>query len=40
MAWCGVCLLHGLSAAVPYYGGGVTTMVEAARLARERTLAF
>ena len=25
------CLLHGLSAAVPYYGGGVTTPAEAAR---------
>lgn len=39
MAWRSACLLHGLSAAVPYYGGGVTAPVEAAREPRCPVLA-
>ncbi len=31
LTWRSACLLKGLSAAVPYYGGGMTTEVEAAR---------
>lgn len=31
LTWRAACLLHGLSAAVPYYGGGMTTPAEAAR---------
>lgn len=31
LAWRSACLLKGLSAAVPYYGGGVTTEAEIAR---------
>jgi carboxymethylenebutenolidase len=31
LAWRAACLLPGLSAAVPYYGGGMTTPTEAAR---------
>ena len=31
LTWRAACLLQGLSAAVPYYGGGVTTPAEAAR---------
>jgi carboxymethylenebutenolidase len=31
LTWRSACLLQGLSAAVPYYGGGMTTPEEAAR---------
>ena len=31
LTWRAACLLQGLSAAVPYYGGGVTTEAEVAR---------
>jgi Dienelactone hydrolase and related enzymes len=31
LTWRAACLLQGLSAAVPYYGGGVTTQKEVAR---------
>ena len=31
LTWRAACLLHGLSAAVPFYGGGVTSPAEAAR---------
>jgi len=31
LTWRSACLLDGLSAAVPYYGGGVTTQAEIAR---------
>ena len=31
LAWRSACLLQGVSAAVPYYGGGVTTEAEIAR---------
>ena len=31
LTWRSACLLNGLSAAVPYYGGGVTTQEETAR---------
>jgi carboxymethylenebutenolidase len=31
LTWRSACLLNGLSAAVPYYGGGVTTDAEVAR---------
>jgi carboxymethylenebutenolidase len=31
LAWRSACNLHGLSAAIPYYGGGMTTEAEAAR---------
>ena len=31
LTWRSACLLRGVSAAVPYYGGGVTTEAEAAR---------
>ena len=39
LTWRSACLLDGLSAAVPYYGGGMTTEAEAARQARVPTLA-
>lgn len=39
MTWRSACLLDGLSAAVPYYGGGVTTPAEAARQPRCPVLA-
>jgi carboxymethylenebutenolidase len=32
LTWRAACELHGLSAAVPYYGGGMTTPDEAARV--------
>jgi carboxymethylenebutenolidase len=31
LTWRAACLLHGLSAAVPYYGGGMTSAAEIAR---------
>jgi carboxymethylenebutenolidase len=34
LAWRSACLLQGISAAVPYYGGGMTTALEAARQPR------
>lgn len=39
LTWRSACLLKGLSAAVPYYGGGVTTEVEMARQAQVPVLA-
>jgi carboxymethylenebutenolidase len=39
LTWRAACTLSGLSAAVPYYGGGVTTEVEAARQPRVPVLA-
>ena len=39
LAWRAACLLDGLSAAVPYYGGGMTTAQEAARQPRVPVLA-
>ncbi|MFM7026506.1 MAG: dienelactone hydrolase family protein [Limnohabitans sp.] len=39
LTWRSACLLSGLSAAVPYYGGGVTTPEEAARQPRVPVLA-
>ena len=39
LTWRAACLLDGLSAAVPYYGGGVTTDAEAARTPRVPVLA-
>ena len=39
LAWRAACLLEGLSAAVPYYGGGMTTADEAARQPRVPVLA-
>lgn len=39
MTWRAACLLDGLAAAVPYYGGGVTSEVEAARQPRVPVLA-
>lgn len=39
LAWRAACLLDGLSAAVPYYGGGITTQAEAARQPRVPVLA-
>ncbi len=39
LAWRAACLLEGLSAAVPYYGGGMTTAGEAARQPRVPVLA-
>ena len=39
LTWRSACLLDGLSAAVPYYGGGMTTETESARQARVPTLA-
>lgn len=39
LTWRSACLLNGLSAAVPYYGGGMTTPAEAARQPRVPVLA-
>ncbi|PWW47082.1 dienelactone hydrolase family protein [Melaminivora alkalimesophila] len=39
LAWRAACLLDGLSAAVPYYGGGMTTQAEMARQPRVPVLA-
>jgi carboxymethylenebutenolidase len=39
LAWRAACLLDGLSAAVPYYGGGMTTEAEMARQAKVPVLA-
>ncbi len=39
LTWRAACTLSGLSAAVPYYGGGVTTEAEAARQPRVPVLA-
>ena len=39
LTWRSACLLQGLSAAVPYYGGGVTTEAEVARQPRVPVLA-
>ncbi len=39
LTWRSACLLKGLSAAVPYYGGGVTTPEETARQAKVPVLA-
>ena len=39
LAWRAACLLTGLSAAVPYYGGGMTTPQESARKPRVPVLA-
>jgi carboxymethylenebutenolidase len=39
LTWRSACLLNGLSAAVPYYGGGVTTEVEVARQPKVPVLA-
>ena len=39
LTWRAVCTLKGLSAAVPYYGGGVTTPEETARQSRVPVLA-
>lgn len=39
LTWRSACLLDGLSAAVPYYGGGITTEAEVARTPRCPVLA-
>ena len=39
LTWRAACLLQGLSAAVPYYGGGITTPAEIARTPRVPVLA-
>ncbi len=39
LAWRSACLLSGVSAAVPYYGGGMTAATELARLATTPVLA-
>lgn len=39
LTWRAACTLEGLSAAVPYYGGGMTTPDEAARLPKVPVLA-
>jgi carboxymethylenebutenolidase len=39
LTWRSACLLHGLSAAVPYYGGGMTQSIERARVPRVPVLA-
>jgi len=39
LTWRSACLLDGLSAAVPYYGGGMTTAAEIARQPRVPVLA-
>jgi carboxymethylenebutenolidase len=39
LTWRAACLLQGLSAAAPYYGGGVTTEAESARQARVPVMA-
>ena len=38
LTWRAACILHGLSAAVPYYGGGMTTETEVARRPQVPTL--
>lgn len=39
LTWRAACLLQGLSAAAPYYGGGITTDVESARQSRVPVMA-
>ncbi len=39
LTWRAACMLKGLSAAVPYYGGGMTTEVEMARVPQVPVLA-
>ena len=39
LAWRAACMLDGLSAAVPYYGGGITSAAEVARQPRVPVLA-
>jgi carboxymethylenebutenolidase len=39
LTWRSACMLDGLSAAVPYYGGGVTTLAEIARKPKVPVLA-
>lgn len=39
LAWRAACMLDGLAAAVPYYGGGITTATEMARQPRVPVLA-
>ena len=39
LAWRAACALHGLAAAVPYYGGGMTAPAELARTPRVPVLA-
>jgi carboxymethylenebutenolidase len=39
LTWRSACLLHGLSAAAPYYGGGMTTEAESARQAKVPVMA-
>ncbi len=39
LTWRSACMLSGLAAAVPYYGGGMTSEAEAARVPRCPTLA-
>jgi carboxymethylenebutenolidase len=39
LTWRSACTLTGLSAAVPYYGGGVTTEAETARQAQVPVMA-
>ena len=39
LTWRAACMLQGLSAAAPYYGGGVTTATESARQARVPVMA-
>lgn len=39
LSWRAACLVEGLSAAVPYYGGGMTTPAEAARAPKVPTMA-
>ena len=39
LTWRAACMLQGLSAAAPYYGGGVTTAAESARQARVPVMA-
>ena len=39
LTWRAACMLQGLSAAAPYYGGGMTTEAESARQARVPVMA-
>ena len=39
LTWRAACMLEGLSAAAPYYGGGITTPAETARQARVPVMA-
>jgi carboxymethylenebutenolidase len=39
LTWRSACLLQGLSAAAPYYGGGMTTEAESARQAKVPVMA-